>query len=220
MMVVVGRLEGSREAILEILRRSAGASVDELSRELQLAGATVRRHLDVLMRDGYVAVAQVRGGLGRPRYAFSLTEAGAELFPHHYVRLTRRLVDEIVELAPEETAGRSGSELAALIFEKMAARLAREYRGQVEGAATEARARSAASLLAADGFDLEVAQDADGLRLLGRGCPAVRFEALGGIPSGACEHDRQLLEDVIGVPVTAIPPAELPSEFACGYRVG
>ena len=218
-MVVAGRLEGSREAILDILRRSAGASVDDLSRELQLAGATVRRHLDVLMRDGYVAVSQVRGGLGRPRYAFSLTEAGAELFPHHYVRLTRRLVDEIVELAPEETTGRSGSELAALIFAKMAARLAREYGSQVEGSTTEARARSAVALLSADGFDLEVTSDATGWRLLGRGCPAVRFEALGDIPSGACDHDRELLESVIGVPLTPLSPAEFPKEFSCGYRV-
>lgn len=218
-MVVAGRLEGSREAILDILRRSAGASVDDLSRELQLAGVTVRRHLDVLMRDGYVAVSQVRGGLGRPRYAFSLTEAGAELFPHHYVRLTRRLVDEIVELAPEETTGRSGSELAALIFAKMAARLAREYGSQVEGSTTEARARSVVALLSADGFDLEVTSDATGWRLLGRGCPAVRFEALGGIPSGACDHDRELLESVIGVPLTPLSPAEFPKEFSCGYRV-
>lgn len=217
---MAGRLEGSREAILEILRRSGGVSVDDLSRELHLAGATIRRHLDVLMRDGYVAVSQIRGGMGRPRYAFSLTEAGSELFPHHYVRLTRRLVDEIVQLAPEETTGRSGSELAGLIYQKIAIRLAREYGGRVEGTTIEARVHSAATLLAADGFDLELAPDASGLRLLGRGCPCVRFEALGGLPEGACEHDRRLLEDVIGFTVTAIPAAELPAEFVCGYRVG
>ena len=82
-MTMPGRIESSREAILEILRHRERVGVEELAQELRLAGATVRRHLDVLMRDGYVSVSQIRGGPGRPRYAFSLTEAGAELFSQH-----------------------------------------------------------------------------------------------------------------------------------------
>src|SRR4051812_34990878 len=113
-MTMAGRLESSREAILEILRHRDGVSVDELAHSLGLAGATIRRHLDVLMRDGYVSVSQVRGGAGRPRYAFMLTEAGTELFSQHYVRLTRRLVEEMMALGPDETAGRSGEQLASL----------------------------------------------------------------------------------------------------------
>jgi predicted ArsR family transcriptional regulator len=214
-----GRLDSSREAILDILRHRDGVSVDELARSLGLAGATVRRHLDVLMRDGYVSVAQVRGGTGRPRYAFSLTEAGAELFPHHYVRLTRRLVDEIVALAPEDTAGRSGSELAGLLFEKLASRLAQEYSARVEGSTLEARVRSAAALLANDGFDYEVEATDGDLRLLGRGCPCARFDSVG-IAPGACSHDRRLLETLVAAPVTPLDASALPKQFTCGYAVG
>lgn len=97
-MTTRSRVGNSREAILEILRRHDGRSVDDLATALGLAGATVRRHLDVLLRDGHVSVSQVRGKTGRPRYAFSLTEAGAELFGHHYVRITRRLLQEIAAL--------------------------------------------------------------------------------------------------------------------------
>jgi predicted ArsR family transcriptional regulator len=224
-MARIGRLESSREAILEILRRREGASVDQLSHELGLAGATVRRHLDVLMRDGYVSATQVRGGTGRPRYAFSITEAGAELFPHHYVRLTRRLIDEIISLAPEETTGRQGAELADLIFEKMADRLAREYGPRVEGDNIEQRVRATARLLAEEGLDFEIVSDEAGVRLLGRGCPCQRLGGLGvGLPDapshGACEHDRRLLERVVGAPVAALTPEELPHDFVCGYRVG
>lgn len=220
-MATPRRIESSREGILEILRRHAGASVEELAHELGLAGATIRRHLDVLMRDGYIAVSQVRGGAGRPRYAFSLTEAGTELFPHHYVRLTHRLVDEIVALAPAETTGRSGAQLARLIFEKMAERIAHEYAPRVEGGTVEARVRSAAALLAVDGFDYEVTSSAaEGVQILGRGCPCSRFEAMAGVDAGAREHDRALLEQVIGAPVAPLPASQLPADFACGYRVG
>jgi predicted ArsR family transcriptional regulator len=214
-------METSREGILDILRRHDGASVEELAHELGLAGATIRRHLDVLMRDGYIAVSQVRGGAGRPRYAFSLTEAGTELFPHHYVRLTRRLVDEIVALAPGETEGRSGAQLARLIFEKMSDRIAHEYAPRVEGSTVEARVRSAAALLAVDGFDYEVtASPTEGVRLFGRGCPCSRFEAMAGVTAGAREHDRLLLEHVIGAPVVPLAASQVPADFGCGYRVG
>ena len=214
-----GRLETSREAILEILRRHDGVSVDELARTLGLAGATVRRHLDVLMRDGHVSVSQVRGGTGRPRYAFSLTEAGEELFSHHYVRLTKRLVDEIVGLAPEDTSGRSGAELAGLLFEKMAGRLADEYAPRIQGTTLEERLRSVAALLATDGFDYEVDASEGDLRLLGRGCPCARFESMGA-PAGTCAHDRHLLETLIAAPVTPIDSVALPNDYTCGYRVG
>lgn len=214
-------METSREGILEILRRHDGASVEDLAQALGLAGATIRRHLDVLMRDSYITVSQVRGGAGRPRYAFSLTEAGTELFPHHYVRLTRRLVDEIVGLVPDETKGRTGAQLAHLIFEKMSERIAHEYAPRVEGATVEARVRSAAALLTLDGFDYEVTASAtDGVRLFGRGCPCSRFEAMAGVTAGAREHDRRLLEHVIGASVTPLPASQLPAEFGCGYRVG
>ena len=218
-MITTGgsRVEGTRDAILSILRRRAGVSVDVFARELGLAGATVRRHLDVLLRDGYVSAVQVRGRTGRPRYAFSLTEDGAELFPHHYVRQTRRLLDEIVALGVEDTAGRDGEAIAGLLFDKMSERLAEEYAPRVAGDTMEERVRLAARLLAEEGLDFEVDSDEEGVRLLGRGCPCMRFS--NGAHSMSCDHDRRLLERVIGAPVTALPRARLPSEFLCGYRV-
>ncbi len=185
------RVEGTREAILGILRRRDGVSVDQLARELGLAGATVRRHLDVLLRDGFVSVTQVRGGAGRPRYAFSLTEAGADAFPHHYVRLTQRLLEEIVGLSPAETAGRDGRDLAELVFSKLADRLAAECAPRVSGRTLEERTRSAVALLAEEGIDFEVELHAPAsgapheLRVLGRGCPCRRVEVGPGLPRGA-----------------------------------
>ncbi|MDP6604728.1 MAG: helix-turn-helix domain-containing protein [Dehalococcoidia bacterium] len=228
-MVVTGggRVEGTREAILGILRRRDGVSVDVFADELGLAGATVRRHLDVLLRDGLVSVEQERGRTGRPRYAFSLTESGAEQFPHHYVRLTHRLLDEIVQLDTGETEGRDGTALADLLFDKMSGRLAGEYASRVSGETLEERVRSAAALLAEEGLDFDVEAGGEvgygevggsGIVLLGRGCPCARFAS--GRDVASCDHDRQLLEDVIGSPVSALKRADLPSEFLCGYRVG
>jgi predicted ArsR family transcriptional regulator len=106
----------------------------------------------------------------------------------------------------------------------MADRLAREYAPRVGGRTVEERVRETARLLADEGLDFEIASDADGLRLLGRGCPCQRIGSLARVweedsPHRACEHDRRLLEQVIGAPVTALNSEALPHEFVCGYRV-
>jgi predicted ArsR family transcriptional regulator len=225
-MATLRRAGNTREAILEILRHHDARSVDELANELDLAGATVRRHLDVLLRDGYISVSQVRGRTGRPRYAFSLTEAGADFFGHHYVRITRRLLHEIAALTPEDTAGLDGSGLAELVFRKLAARLAGEYAPRVEGATLPERSREVARLLDDEGFDFDVVEEAGELRLLGRGCPCRRLRQAGGgalgvgeVGSDACDHDRELFESLIGGRVELYEGEELPAEFVCAYVV-
>ena len=221
------RAGGTREAILDILRRHDERSVDDLAGELGFAGATVRRHLDVLLRDGYVAVSQVRGRTGRPRYAFSLSEEGAELFGRHNVRITRRLLHEIAQLTAEETAGRGGEAIADLVFAKLSDRLAAEYAPRVGGRNIEERARAVAALLEDEGFEVEVdasagsgSVDTSGvrggdLRLLARGCPSRR---LLGEPLD-CERDRELLAILIGAPVEADLEAAAGGGPACVFLV-
>ncbi len=218
------RAGGTREAILEILRRHDERSVDDLAGELGLAGGTVRRHLDVLLRDGYIAVSQVRGRTGRPRYVFSLTEAGADLFGRHYVRITRRLLHEIAELTAEETAGRGGEAIADLVFAKLSDRLAAEYAPRVGGRNLEERARAVAALLEDEGFEVEVgaASEAGGdLRLLARGCPSRRLLGEFGqhrLPVD-CERDRELLATLIGAHVEADRDSDPAGAPVCAFLV-
>ena len=226
------RVETTRERILSILRRSDGATIDQLAEKIGLAGATVRRHLDVLLRDGHVTIEQSKGRTGRPRYVFFLTEAGAELFPHHYVRLTHRLLDEILSLDTRETEGRDGRALAGLVFDRMADRLALEYASRLRGGPLEERARRAAALLAEEGIDFEVipaaaASSEGAVDLVGRGCPCLRVTerseaptpASDGRVSAGCEHDRRLLQRLLGVSVVVLPGSTLPGDSLAGYRL-
>jgi len=213
-----GRVKGTRGQILNILRRSAAASVDDLSGELRLAGATVRRHLDVLLRDDFVAVSQVRGGAGRPRQIFSLTEKGGELFPHHYVRITQRLLEEIMTLTPGDTAERDGNQLAELVFSKMCERLFDEYGSRIIGDRIEDRVALMLTLLEDEGLDFELEHTDGVLRLLGRGlCARIGYGSIG---TNGVTHDRKLLERLLGVPVKALPVEEVPHDFLCGFEVG
>ena len=89
----------SRDSILAIIRRNDGASVDVLADGVVLAPATVRRHVDILERDGLIDHIEVRRPTGRPRHVFDLTEKGHDSVPKDYSRLLNELVQDIKNIA-------------------------------------------------------------------------------------------------------------------------
>jgi len=206
-------METTRQVILNILRRRP-STVGELTRELGLAPATVRRHLDILARDGHIDVRQVRRKTGRPHYVFSLSESGEALFPKQYVRITNRLIEEIVALTTEETSGRGGGELAELVFDKMAQRLAHRVAPRVHGMSLAERVRSTVEALAEEGIVFDVEAGPDGFLLAGNACPCPRLADRQG---QACAHDQRLLALLLAAEVTAEAPASGQGSWA--YRV-
>jgi predicted ArsR family transcriptional regulator len=209
-------VESSRQTILEILRKRKQATIEDLTNLLGLAPATIRRHLDILMRDSLVSVGQVRRETGRPHYVFSLTEAGEDLFPKSYIRLTNRLIEEIVNLGPAETRGRSGQELAELVFEKMAERVAQTYASHVTGVTLEERLAEVTGLLTGEGIDLEWRPSEDGYYLLGHGCPCRKV--VDGHPQ-VCSHHQRLLATLLRAEVELVEPSSVEEETYCVYRV-
>jgi DeoR family suf operon transcriptional repressor len=209
-------LETTRQTILEILRRRKQATIEELTRLLGLAPATIRRHLDILMRDGVVSVSQVRRETGRPHYVFCLTEAGEDLFPKNYIRLTNRLIEEIVDLDTKETRGRSGLELAELVFEKMAERMAQTYASRVTGATLEERLEEVVKLLADEGMIFEWRPGEGGYYLLGHGCPCRR---VANAHTQMCSHDQRLLVTLLRADVAPVEPITAEETTYCSYWV-
>jgi predicted ArsR family transcriptional regulator len=208
-------METTRQTILGILRRRQ-ATVGDLTKELRLAPATIRRHLDILARDGHIEVTQARRKTGRPHYVFSLSEKGEDLFPRHYVRITNRLIEEIVSLSAEETAGRNGRELADLVFEKMAHRLAGQIAPHLHGSSLDERVRAATDALAQEGIVFDVERSNQGYLLVGHGCPCPRAGSPG---SHACAHDQRLLALLLGADVSCVEPESAGHNGHCAYRV-
>ena len=209
-------METSRQTILDILRRHRQRTVSELTKELGLAPATVRRHLDILARDGYVDFGQVRRRTGRPHYVFSLSEAGEDLFPKHYVRITNRLIEEIVALTPEETAGQSGTNLAELVFGRMSKRLAERIQRRVQGETFTERGAATQEALAEEGIAFEAEWKGDTCVLVGHGCPCPRVADSN---NQMCAHDQRLLSLLLDADVTYVEPESVGQDAYCAYQV-
>ena len=67
----------TRHKVLAYLNKTRTASAREISRALKMPAANVRHHLRVLVSDGRLEVASVRGrdGRGRPEKVYSLPRA-------------------------------------------------------------------------------------------------------------------------------------------------
>jgi predicted ArsR family transcriptional regulator len=205
-------MENTRQTLLGILRKRKQATVDQLTRELGLAPATVRRHLDILMRDNYVTAAQKRRDIGRPHYVFSLTDQGDDLFPRNYIRLTNRIIAELVSLGPEETKGKGGVDIAGVIFEKMAEHVAQTYAGRISGTTLKERAQEVISLLANEGMFFELRKAKEGYLLLGQGCPCPR---IADTHSEVCVHDQRLLARLLDAEVQPAGVSQGEDERSC-----
>ena len=94
--------QSTRDTILHALKSSNQATVEALAEIANVSPVTVRHHLNSLQADGLIEVDSVRRKVGRPYYVYSLSESGHELFPHKYVRLTNRLLDELKATLPPE----------------------------------------------------------------------------------------------------------------------
>lgn len=210
-------MESTREKIFALLRLQREVTIDDLTRALDLAPATVRRHLDILQRDGHVAVRPVRRETGRPHYSFSLTRSGEDHFPQHYIRITSRLIDEIVALRPDETSGKTGLEIAGLIFQRMAEGLARSYEGRISGTTLAERLDQTVAALADEGIVFEVSPRGDAFLLVGRDCPC---RHIADQHRDVCRYDERLLRRLLGagVALTSVPEAGEGCAYLAGHR--
>lgn len=101
-------IQETRQHILEILKGSGDATVDEIVDELhtrtekRVTAATVRHHLDVLRMNGLVEAPAVRrrDTPGRPQYVYHLTEKALDLFPTNYAGLAHSLLNQLHQHLP------------------------------------------------------------------------------------------------------------------------
>ncbi len=150
---------------MHLLRSRGGVSADELARSLGVSRQCVRKHLDVLERDGYVEHNSERKERGRPSHVYRLTEkATTELFPKRYDLLAKSVLQQIGAVWGERGLN--------TIFCGCAGEMVSRFKPQLKGLSFDARIKRLAALLDEEGYDAEVERLADGSYILSEwNCP-------------------------------------------------
>jgi predicted ArsR family transcriptional regulator len=136
-------LKPPKDEILRIIKRQGGATVDDISKILDMASTSVRQHLAAMERDQLIKSITIRHGAGRPKILYSLTDLANNLFPKRYDFLLSMILDEI-----ERT---DGPEKIDLIFSNIAERIYSICQYQLENKNLEEKVETMTSLVRAWG---------------------------------------------------------------------
>ncbi|MFP7332172.1 metalloregulator ArsR/SmtB family transcription factor [Shouchella clausii] len=177
----------TKEKILELLKKQVEMSVGELTDALGITHMAVRKHLNVLLKDGFIQFREIKQEIGRPLQMFSISEKGDRLFPKNYEGLTVDFLHDIQDL--------HGDESIHYLFKKRELRLTDRYFKRMVHKSPEEKMAELAKIQNEKGYMAEVTQhDAWTFELVEHNCPvfavAKQFKA-------ACQCETSLFKNVL-----------------------
>lgn len=98
---MICHLKSTKEKILFILKKDNGLSIKEMMDYFSISNVAVRRHLNDLIREGFVTERTVKQEIGRPFMMYSLTGKGHQTFPNQYEQFSMEMLQDIEELKGE-----------------------------------------------------------------------------------------------------------------------
>ncbi len=204
----------TKTEILALLKRSDGATVDDIASSLGLAPMTVRQHLTALERDDLVQAREVRRTTGRPHYRYSLTDEGHRSVAQGYDRMVTLLVEAAGMLDPELVAGATPAERRGSLFRLAAAALAEKNRLDVLALSGRAQVERVVDILRAHGGFAEWHDLGDRFEIRDFSCV---FRNCAG-DYGPCEWHETFLAQVMDADIRAAPATD-DCAACCRYLV-
>ncbi|MEW5987809.1 MAG: DeoR family transcriptional regulator [Chloroflexota bacterium] len=180
----------TRDVILDAIKATREATVEELAEAAEVSPVTVRHHLNTLQAEGLLVIKTIRRKVGRPHYVYGLSEKAQELFPQKYVRLSSRLLDELKAHFP--------AEVVAQLFNGVVQRVIEDHRLEFEGRPFEERLAFLVRLLEDEGFLARWNRAGNHYHLVEYSCPYV---SVGQKHSEVCTFDTALIAGVLQTPI-------------------
>jgi predicted ArsR family transcriptional regulator len=168
--------------VLKAIQMRGQASTKDIAADLGVTTSAVRLHLTQLQASGAVHTDQVREGVGRPHYVYSVTPEAQDLFRKDYGQVAKLLLEEVSEI--------QGDDALQAVLRRVGDRLASMYRDQVAGRELADRVEAWAELLDLRGVSVKVERTEDGFVLQEYGCP---FQNLAGDNRAVCEMEQHLM---------------------------
>jgi predicted ArsR family transcriptional regulator len=186
----------TRDRVAQLLLERGAATAADLSAQLGLSPAAIRKHLDAMLADRLVETREVRSaaprGRGRPAKAFVLTATARESLPHLY--------DGIATAALRWIAEHGGHQAVSAFAASQVSALEERCRIAMLEAGDDpiARAEALASALTAEGYAANASTIASGGQLCQHHCPVAHVAAE--FPQ-LCDAETEVISRLIGTHV-------------------
>jgi predicted ArsR family transcriptional regulator len=180
----------TRDRVVRLLLEGGPATAADLSHQLGLSSAAIRRHLDAMTSDGTITTTStvVRGprGRGRPARHYTLTDAGHQAGPTAYSDLAASALSFLME---------AGGPDAVIEFARARGLdLERRIRDEVVTVPSAQRPEAIAAAMTQAGYTASVSELPTGTQICQHHCPvqyvAERFPEL-------CEAETAMLSRLL-----------------------
>jgi predicted ArsR family transcriptional regulator len=168
--------------VLKAIQMRGQATIKDVAEDLGVTASAVRLHLGQLQAKGAIHTEQVREGVGRPYYVYSVTPEAHNLFYKDYGELTKLLLEEV--------SVTEGPDALQRVLRRVSDRLAAIYRNQIGGQELAERVTSWAELLDQRGIAVQLARTVEGYVLQEYGCP---YQNVAVENRAVCEMERQVM---------------------------
>ncbi|AJC19435.1 transcriptional regulator [Pandoraea pulmonicola] len=199
------------ERVLHWLKTQGPASTAEVASGLGITAEAARQQVQRLVAEGWlVGETMPARGAGRPRRAWTLTEAGHGRFPDAHPQLTVQLIGSIRQLFGEDGLDR--------LIAQRAADTRLHYKQAIDGLPSlSARVQKLAEIRSAEGYMARVERDGDDWLLIEDHCPIC---AAAKTCQGFCRSELELFQELIGERGTVSRETHiLAGGQRCTYRV-
>ena len=183
-------MKSTREKIMQTLLAFPGSTINDLAETVGINGISVRHHLTSLEADDLVTSAEERHGVGRPHLVYSLTDKGLEQFPTSYLRLSRKLLEQLRQ--------HMSSQEIEDMFENIGVEIAESYSQETKDKSLEERMRLLQPVLMKEGFITELKKNGQTYSLSSLSCPYYRIAP---DHPEVCALDNALIQTFLDAPV-------------------
>jgi predicted ArsR family transcriptional regulator len=198
----------TRNSIIQLLKKSNGLSIEELSKNIHITPMGIRQHLLSLEKKGVVTYIAKKHGIGRPGFVYMLTDSADELFPKSYDKFAIEILNDLKKY--------EGPEKLATVFrwrkDKQLSTIREALADTEHGTAT---VNGLKKILESEGHIVELTRENGHYHLKQFNCPirkvAAEFKDL-------CSYELQLYRELFGEQVVREQNIA-DGSIACSYRI-
>jgi len=182
----------TRNSIIQLLKKSNGLSIEELSKIINITPMGVRQHLLSLEKKGVVTYISKKHGIGRPGFVYMLTKSADALFPKSYDKFAIEILSNIKK--------HEGPEKLDTIFRTNKDKQFNTLKDALAGMETfHDTLHGLKNMLESEGHIVELTQSNGDYHLKQYNCPinkiAAEFKDI-------CKYELQLYRELLGEQVT------------------
>ena len=198
----------TRNSIIQLLKKSNGLSIEELSKIVNITPMGIRQHLLSLEKKGVVTYISKKHGIGRPGFVYMLTKSADALFPKSYDKFAIEILNNIKKL--------EGPEKLDTLFRTNKDKQLATLKDALAGMETiDDTVNGLKNFLEAEGHIVELTRSNGDYHLKQYNCPinniASEFKAI-------CKYELQMYRELLGDRVTREQHI-IEGSPACSYKI-